>query len=52
MLVDFTVVTRVASILGTWQNKELPNVFFSHNNKKRASEGMMHSRALWVGLPQ
>jgi hypothetical protein len=35
MLADFTVVIGVVSALGTWQNKELPNVFFSHNNQKR-----------------
>jgi hypothetical protein len=32
MLADFTLVIGVASVPGTWQNKELPNVFFSHNN--------------------
>ncbi len=35
MLADFTLVIGVASVPGTWQNKELPNVFFSHNNQKR-----------------
>jgi hypothetical protein len=35
MLADFVVVIGVASIPGTWQNKQLPNVFFSHNNHKR-----------------
>jgi len=32
MLADFTLVIGVAFVPGTWQNKELPNVFFSHNN--------------------
>jgi len=32
MLADFIVVIGVTYVLGTWQNKELPNVFFSHNN--------------------
>jgi hypothetical protein len=35
MLVDFIVVIGVVFVLGTWQNKKLFNVFFSHNNKKK-----------------
>ncbi len=35
MLVDFIMVIGVASVLGTWQNKYLPNVLLSHNNHKR-----------------
>ncbi len=35
MLVDFAVVIGVASILGTLQNRQIPNVHFSHNNHKR-----------------
>jgi hypothetical protein len=29
MLADFVVVIGVASVLGTWQNKQLPNVLLS-----------------------
>jgi hypothetical protein len=35
MLVDFAMVIGVASIMGTWQNKQLFDVLFSHNNHKR-----------------
>jgi hypothetical protein len=35
MLGDFAVVIKVTSVLGTWQNKQLPNVLFSHNNHKK-----------------
>jgi hypothetical protein len=35
MLVDFTVVIRIASVSGTCQNKQLLDVFLSHNNHKR-----------------
>ncbi len=35
MLADFAVVIGVASALGTWQNKQIPNVPLSHNNHKR-----------------
>jgi hypothetical protein len=35
MLEDFTMVIGVASIPGTWQNKQLLDVPFSHNNHKR-----------------
>ncbi len=35
MLVDFAVVIGVTSVLGTWQNRQLPNVPLSHNNHKR-----------------
>jgi hypothetical protein len=35
MLVNFVVVIKVASILGTWQNKQLPDVLLSHNNHKK-----------------
>jgi hypothetical protein len=35
MLADFAMVTRVASIPGTWQNKQLSNVSLLHNNHKR-----------------
>ncbi len=31
----FVVVIEVAFVLGTWQNKQLPNVHASHNNHKR-----------------
>ncbi len=34
MLADFAVVIRVASILGTWQNRQIPDVPISHNNHK------------------
>ncbi len=35
MLIDFVVVIGVAYVLGTRQNKKLPDVFLSHNNHKR-----------------
>jgi hypothetical protein len=35
MLVDFVVVIKVAYVLGTWQNKQLPDVPLSHNNHKK-----------------
>jgi hypothetical protein len=35
MLANFGVVIGVASVPGTWQNKQLPNVLLSHNNHKR-----------------
>jgi hypothetical protein len=35
MLADFAVVIGVASVLGTWENKQLPDLPFSHNNHKR-----------------
>jgi len=35
MLADFAVVIGVVSILGTWQNKQIVDVLFSHNNHKR-----------------
>jgi hypothetical protein len=35
MSADFTMVIGITSVLGTWQNKQLPNVLFSHNNHKR-----------------
>jgi hypothetical protein len=35
LLVDFAVIIKVASIIGTWQNKQLLDVFFSHNNNKK-----------------
>ncbi len=35
MLVDFAVVIKVVSILGTWQNKQLLDVLLSHSNHKR-----------------
>jgi hypothetical protein len=38
MLADFAVLIGVGSVLGTWQNKQLPDVPFSHNN---------HIRDLW-----
>jgi len=38
MLADFAMVIRVASIVGTWQSKQLPTVPFSHNNHKRAPQ--------------
>jgi hypothetical protein len=34
MLADFVVVIEVVSFLGTWQNKQLPDVP-SHNNHKK-----------------
>jgi hypothetical protein len=35
MLADFAVVIGVASVPGTWQNRQLHDVLFSHNNHKR-----------------
>jgi hypothetical protein len=35
MLADFAVVIGVAFVLGTWQNKQLHDVPFSHNNHKK-----------------
>jgi hypothetical protein len=35
MLANFAVVIEVASVMGTWQNKQLPNVCLSHNNHKK-----------------
>jgi hypothetical protein len=35
MLADFAVVIGVASILGTWQNRQLFDVPLFHNNHKR-----------------
>jgi hypothetical protein len=35
MLADFAMVIGVVSVPRTWQNKQLPNVPFSHNNHKR-----------------
>jgi hypothetical protein len=35
MLTDFAVVIEVVYVLGTWQNKKLPDVLISHNNHKR-----------------
>jgi hypothetical protein len=35
MLANFAVVIEVASIMKTWQNKQLPDVPLSHNNHKR-----------------
>jgi hypothetical protein len=35
MLADFTVVIRVASVPGTWQNRQLPDVPLSYSNHKR-----------------
>jgi hypothetical protein len=35
MLVDFVVVTEVAYVSGTWQNRKLLNGPLSHNNHKR-----------------
>jgi hypothetical protein len=35
MLVDFVVVIKIASIPGTWQNKQLLDVPLSHNNHKK-----------------
>ncbi len=34
MLANFVRVVGVTSILGTWQNKQLSDVPFSHNNHK------------------
>jgi len=35
MLVDFAMVIGVASVSETLQNRQIPNVLFSHNNHKR-----------------
>jgi len=35
LLADFVVVIRVASALGTWQNRQILDVPLSHNNHKR-----------------
>jgi hypothetical protein len=35
MLVDFAVVIKIISVPGTWQNRQFPDVPFSHNNHKR-----------------
>jgi hypothetical protein len=35
MLANFVMVIRVTFVLGTWQNKQLPDVPLSHNNHKR-----------------
>ncbi len=35
MLADFAVVIRITSALGTWLNKQIPDVPLSHNNHKR-----------------
>ncbi len=35
MPADFTVVIEIASVPGTWQNRQLLDVPFSHNNHKR-----------------
>jgi hypothetical protein len=34
MLADFVVVNEVASALGIWQNRQIPDVPLSHNNHK------------------
>jgi len=53
VLADFAVVIRTASIMRTWQNKQLPNVPFSHNNHKRnLRKGLLHSLTVWAGLSQ
>jgi hypothetical protein len=39
MLADFAMVIRVASVSGTWQNKQLPDVPLSHNNHKKIVGG-------------
>jgi len=35
MLANFAVVIGVASVLGTWQNRQIPDVPLFHNNHKR-----------------
>jgi hypothetical protein len=35
ILVDFAMVIEVTFVLGTWQNKQLPDVPLSHNNHKK-----------------
>ncbi len=35
MLADFAVVIEVSFALGTWQNRQLPDVPLSHNNHTR-----------------
>jgi hypothetical protein len=35
ILIDFTVLIGVASISGTWQNRQLPDVPLSYNNHTR-----------------
>jgi len=35
MLVDFSVVIKIVSVPGTWQNRQIPDVPLSHNNDKR-----------------
>jgi hypothetical protein len=35
MLLNFAMVIGIASVSGTWQNKQLPNVPLSHNNHKK-----------------
>jgi hypothetical protein len=35
MLANFAMVIEITSVLGTWQNKQLFDVPFSHNNHKR-----------------
>jgi hypothetical protein len=35
MLVDFAMVIGINSVSETWQNKQHPNVPFSHNNHKK-----------------
>jgi hypothetical protein len=53
VLADFAVVIKTISIMRTWQNKQLPNVPFSHNNHKRnLRKGLLHSLTLWARLSQ
>jgi len=35
MLANFAEVIKVISVLGTWQNKQLPVIPLSHNNHKK-----------------
>jgi hypothetical protein len=35
ILEDFVVIIGVVFVLGTWQNKQLPDFPLSHNNYKR-----------------
>ncbi len=53
MLAYFVVVIEVASVPRTQQNKQLPDVPFSHNNHKSDpwKECCIY-QLLWTGLPQ
>jgi hypothetical protein len=51
MLVYFAMLIKVASVLGTWQINNFLMSLFSTIIIEKILEGMLHSLALWAGLP-